>query len=290
MTKTLPLISIIIPCYNDAQYIEQAVNSALNQSYPNKEVIVVDDGSNNETKAILKKIEPKITKLITQENKGQSTARNLGIREAKGLYILILDSDDYFEPTFCEKAIVLFQQNETVKIVTCQANLIFDNAKSYVFTPGGGTIANFLLINGALGTSMFKKTDWETCGGYDESMRQGFEDWEFFIRLLKNDGIVEVIQEPLYNYRKRKDSTTSAANKKKHELLNYIYTKHKDLYKAHFELFVNHLLGRIESEELEKIKNTQRLEFKIGKRVLHPFRWIKKILISTRWVQLFSLK
>ena len=82
------LISIIIPCYNDAQYIEQAVNSALNQTYINKEVIVIDDGSNFETKAVLKKLEPKITKLITQENKGQSTARNVGIREAKGNYIL----------------------------------------------------------------------------------------------------------------------------------------------------------------------------------------------------------
>ena len=98
-----PLISIIIPCYNDAKYIEQSVNSALNQTYSNKEVIVVDDGSNVETKQILKKLEPKLIKLITQENKGQSTARNVGINAAKGEYILTLDSDDYFEPTFLEK-------------------------------------------------------------------------------------------------------------------------------------------------------------------------------------------
>jgi glycosyltransferase involved in cell wall biosynthesis len=65
------LVSIVIPCYNDAQYIEQAVNSALDQTYPNIEVIVVDDGSDIETKAVLKKLECKITKLITQENQGQ---------------------------------------------------------------------------------------------------------------------------------------------------------------------------------------------------------------------------
>ena len=70
------LISIIIPCYNDAQYIEQSVQSALDQTYPYKEIIVVDDGSNVETKAVLKQLEPKITHLITQENQGQSTARS----------------------------------------------------------------------------------------------------------------------------------------------------------------------------------------------------------------------
>ncbi len=96
------LVSIIIPCYNDEQYIEQCVNSALNQTYSNIEVIVVDDGSNRKTKTVLKKLEPNITTLITQNNQGQSTARNVGIRYAKGNYILVLDSDDYFEPTFCE--------------------------------------------------------------------------------------------------------------------------------------------------------------------------------------------
>lgn len=278
MQENNSLISIIIPCYNDAEFIEQAVLSALNQTYLYKEVIVIDDGSNEETKIVLKKLEPKITKLVTQENKGQSTARNVGIRKAKGEYILVLDSDDFFELSFCEKAVKLFEGNDTVKIVTCQANLIFDKAKSYVLTPSGGTITNFLLFNSALGTSMYRKKDWEFCGGYDQSMRQGFEDWEFFIRILKNDGVALVIQEPLYNYRIRDDSTTSVANKIKYELLNYIYTKHKDLYKLHFDLFVSHLLSRIEREELEKIKNTKRIDFKLGKAILRPLRFFKSFI------------
>jgi glycosyltransferase involved in cell wall biosynthesis len=196
------LISIIIPCYNDWQYIEQAVNSALNQTYPNKEVIIVDDGSNAKTKEILKRLEPKITKLITQENQGQSKARNVGIEASKGGYILVLDSDDFFEPSFSEKAIQVFINKKSVKLVTCQANLLFEDGSSRIFTPKGGTIADFILNNNALGTSMFKKEDWRMCGGYDEEMRNGFEDWEFFIRILKKGGIAEVIQEPLYNYRK----------------------------------------------------------------------------------------
>lgn len=273
----MQLVSIIIACYNDAQYIEQTVNSALNQTYANKEIIVVDDGSNEETKVVLRKIEPKITKLITQENKGQSTARNRGIKEAKGEFILVLDSDDYFEPTFCEKAIKVFESDEEIKIVTCFVNRIVENNKIEVFKPKGGKIKDFLSYNCAMGSSMFIKTNWKNIDGYDEVMRKGFEDWEFYIRLLKNGGSTYVIPETLFNYRLRKDSTTSKANKIKYELLQYIYFKHKDLYKNNFEHLINHLLERIEREEKEKLKNLQRIEYKIGYAILKPLRFIKRI-------------
>lgn len=275
MFENSPLISIVIPCYNDEMYIEQSVLSALNQTYKNVEVIVVDDGSNSSTKAVLKKIEPTITKLITQSNHGQSYARNIGIRLANGEYILVLDSDDFFEPTFCEKAILCFLYNNNLKIVTCYANLLYEDGCVAMFKPKGGIISDFLIANGALATSLFKKEDFNLCFGYDESMRDGFEDWEFFIRMLKSGGVVEVIPEFLYTYRKREKSTTTRANGLKYNLLNYIYTKHQELYKNHFDIFVLYLLSRIEREEIEKIKNTERLEFLIGKRILQPLRWFK---------------
>lgn len=273
-----PMVSIIIPCYNDTQFIEEAVNSALKQTYTNKEVLVVDDGSDAKTKGVLKKIEPKIAKLITQENKGQSAARNVGIKYAKGEFIMLLDSDDFFEPTFCEKAINIFMSSKVTKIVSCYANLISENDTLKLYKTQGGTINDFLFFNQSLGTSMFKKEDWIKCGGYDETMRKGYEDWEFFIRLLKDEGIAEVIKEPLYNYRKRSNSTTSIANKKKYKLLKYILLKHKDLYVNNYDLTISYLLSKIEREEKEKIKNTERLEFKIGKTILKPFRWLKSLL------------
>ena len=125
---------------------------------------------------------------------------------------------------------------------------------------------------------MFKKEDWKSIDGYDESMRNGFEDWEFFIRILKKGGIAEVIQEPLYNYRKRNNSTTSIANSIKYDLLFYVYTKHKELYINDYENFVRHLLSKTDREELEKIKNTKRLEYKIGVFLLKPLRSIKSML------------
>jgi hypothetical protein len=271
------IISIIIPCYNDVEYIEQSVLSALSQTYPFTEVIVVDDGSNEETKVILKKLECKITKLITQGNKGQSTARNVGIQESKGNYILVLDSDDYFEPTFCEKAIGVFLENENVKIVTCSMNRIIGNRIHDVFSPQGGFLKDFLINNCATGSAMYRKEDWRIVGGYDQNMNKGFEDWEFYIRLIKDGGRAYVIQETLFNYRMRENSTTAKANMIKYDLLKFIYKKHQTLYLNNFDLFVHHLLSKIEREEKEKIKNTQRLEFKIGHFILKPFRFMKTL-------------
>jgi glycosyltransferase involved in cell wall biosynthesis len=274
------LISIVIPCFNDAQFIEQSVLSALNQTYSPIEVIIVDDGSDLETKKVLKSLEHKITKLITQENSGQSKARNIGIEAANGNYIFVLDSDDYIESTFCKSAFTIFQNNLDVKLVSCQANLISEDNKIILFKPIGGTIENFLFSNAALGTSMFKKEDWNICGGYDESMRRGFEDWEFFIRLLKSGGNAQIIQEPLYYYRKRKNSTTNKANMIKYELLNYIYIKHKELYISNYNVFVDSLLARAYREEQEKIKYSKKIEYQLGYLLLKPLRLIKSILIK----------
>ena len=271
-----PLISIIIPCYNDDRFVEQSVRSALNQTYPEIEVIVIDDGSNLATKLVLQKNERSITALITQDNQGQSNARNKGIEKANGEYILTLDSDDFLETTFCEKAINMIEGKEEVKIVTCYAKRIRQSDYD-IFMPRGGFLKDFLKYNCALGTSLFRKKEALAIGGYDESMKKGFEDWEFFIRLLKDGGKAVVIPEPLYNYRKRGNSTTAIANKNKYSLLRYIYSKHEDLFKEHFEYFVDHLLTRIEREEKEKIKNTHRLEYIIGKQVLRPLRFIKSL-------------
>ena len=274
------LLSIVIPCYNDWQFVAQSIESAINQTYQNKEIIVVDDGSDNRTKEVLKKLEPKITRLITQENKGQSSARNVGIAVAQGDYILILDSDDFFAPEFAEKAIKVIENSIDIKIVTCFVNRVAINATHLeVFKPHGGDILDFLNDNAAIGTSMFRRKDWEEIEGYDESMTSGFEDWEFFIRLLKHGGSCHVIQEPLFNYRQRSNSTSSGANKIKYDLLRYIYFKHQDLYKSNLEQFVCHLLSQIEREEKEKLKNLRRIEYKIGFELLRPFRWIKKLSI-----------
>ena len=270
------LISVVIPCFNDGHFIAQAVDSVLNQTYEEIEIIVVDDGSDEATKSVLKRLESKITKLITQDNQGQSAARNRGIESAKGEFIFVLDSDDYLEPTYCERAIIEFK-DQSVKIVTCQANIIIDEKITSIFTPAGGEIEDFLFSNASLGTAMFRKSDWKDCGRYDEKMRKGFEDWEFFIRVLTEGGKAKVLQSPLYNYRKSNNSTTSKANLVKYELLEYIYLKHKDIYFRNYEKLTRHLLEVAKREQFEKEKKVKSLEYVIGFSILKPIRFIKSL-------------
>lgn len=270
-----PLVSIVIPCYNDAQYIEQSVQSALNQTYPNTEIIIVDDGSNAETKAVLKKLQLKITKLITQENQGQSTARNVGIKAANGDFILVLDSDDYFEASFCEEAIAILQNSDEVKIVTSHLRRFTDSKTIDIFVPSGGDIATFVIKNGATGSAMFRKSDALSVNCYDETMRKGFEDWEFYIRLLAHGGITAVIPKPYLNYRVRANSTTTRANKVKAELLKYIYTKNRVVFLQHIDTYVSNLFDEIEKEEKQKNKIFNSIDYQLGTFILKPIRVIK---------------
>ncbi|QED37759.1 glycosyltransferase [Antarcticibacterium arcticum] len=270
------MVSIIIPCFNDAQYIEQAVASALAQTLQQKEIIVIDDGSNIETKAVLKNLEPKIDKLITQQNKGASAARNIGIENSKWDYIIVLDSDDYFDPSFAAKALEIISKDEQIKIVTCYANIFKEKEILKIIKPKEAELKDFLLYNCAIGNSIFRKRDFYNSGGYDEDMKDGYEDWEFYIRLLKNGGISKVIPEILFNYRQKKISNSSIARSKKYELLKYIYFKHKDLYLIHYESFVDHLVARLEVVEKTEQKILNSLEFRIGKFITNPFKMLRR--------------
>ena len=165
--------------------------------------------------------------------------------------------------------------NKNVKLVTCYANLFLTKHESYIYKPKGGDVKDFIKSNCALGSAMFRKKDWDFVGGYDETMVNGFEDWEFYIRLLEASGITTVIKEPLYNYRKRENTTTSKANNNRSEIINYIYTKHRSIVIIYYNEVIKHLLENIHSEEKEKLKNLSRIEFKIGKGILRPFRLIK---------------
>ena len=270
-------ISIIIACYNDP-YVVKAVRSAFEQSYSNKEIIVIDDGSNEETKRAINEIRDMIDILIEQANSGQSIARNNGIKKASGAYILNCDSDDYFEPEFCEKAIKIFEADKEIKIVTCKAQRFSKNGEIDVFTPRGGRLENFLFSNSALGSSMFKRCDWQDCGGYEEKLPiLGFEDWEFYLNILKTGGYAFVIDEPLFYYQVREGSTTEKIKNLKQDKLKHIILKHSDLYKENFEALVINLIDRLKIEEMEKIRNTKRIDFKLGRFLLRPLRLIKSL-------------
>ncbi|SFN33141.1 glycosyltransferase [Salegentibacter flavus] len=268
-------LSIIIACYNDID-VRKAVEAASFQTYVSKEIIVVDDGSNEATKEVIASVKDKIDILIEQKNSGQSIARNNGIKKATGNYILNWDSDDYFEPEFSEKAIPKFQEDEAIKIVTCKARRFDKKGTIDIFTPRGGKLEDFLFRNSALGSAMFKKTDWEACGGYEENLPiLGFEDWEFYIQLLKSGGYAYVIPEILFHYQVRPDSTTAQIKSLKQEKYKHIILKHPEIYKANFVGLIDDLFKRIEQKDREQLKIYKTKEWKAGKFLLSPFRFLK---------------
>ncbi len=92
MDKAYPLVSIIIPCFNYGRYLRDAIESVISQGYPHKEIIVVDDGSSDETKQIAEKYQD--VKYVYQDNQGLSAARNTGIKNSRGDFLVFLDADD----------------------------------------------------------------------------------------------------------------------------------------------------------------------------------------------------
>ncbi len=272
-----PKISIVIACFNDPDVVK-AVNSASLQTYPNKEIIVIDDGSNGETKNAIKIVEKHIDILIPQQNYGQSIARNNGIKKANGDYILNWDSDDFFEPSFCEKAIKHFQEDENIKIVSCYAQRFNEKGKIDDFIPKGGDISSFLFSNAALGSAMFLKKDWLECGGYEEKLPiLGFEDWELYIQLLKKGGYAYIIPELLFNYQVRHGSTTQRIKALKEEKFKVIINKHSELYKENIEKLIEVLFERVARERNETLRKENSYNYKIGSFILRPLRYFKSL-------------
>lgn len=226
-----PLVSIIVPCYNQSQYLDECLESVLNQTYLNWECIIVNDGSLDATGHVTKKwlVKDIRFKYIEKENGGVSTARNVGINNANGEFILPLDADDKIGNTYLTKAIKVFHQNELLKVVYC-------NAEKFGDENGFWNLPDFSLEklstdNIIFCSAVYKKSDWEHIGGYDVNMILGLEDWEFWIALLKNKGEVFKIQDIGFYYRIKKSSRQQdlKINEKK-QMLEYLSIKHADFF------------------------------------------------------------
>lgn len=205
-------VSIVIPCYGQAHYLEDAIESALTQTVL-CEVIVVNDGSPDNTSEIAKKYP---VRLVEKKNGGLSSARNAGIAVAKGEYILTLDADDIISQDFLEKTLGLDD------IVGTQQQEFGDSHTLWINNNLHPTFEDFKKANQINCCSLFKKEIWEKVGGYDESMRIGYEDWYFWLKATKAGYKVTIVPEPLFFYRKHGQSMVSNAVKHHDEIYKYM--------------------------------------------------------------------
>ena len=223
-----PLVSIIIPCYNDAHYIHLAIESVFNQPYENFEIIIVDDGSTDiKTLQILKQIRHSKISIIHQENKGLPGARNTGIGAAKGEYVLPIDADDKITPICLTRSVEIL--NSMPDVVMVYGNYRTFGDEERFITTGKFNTYRILFSNYFVVCSMYRRSAWEDVGGYTEGM-EGFADWEFWIKLIEKGWILEKVEEVLFMYHKHGVSMVSNSHKNYRRIIAHIHSLHPNLY------------------------------------------------------------
>ncbi len=205
-------ISIVIPCYNSGETLPQTLESVRAQTLPPIEVILVDDGSTDPaTVALLDGLQD--VTLVRKPNGGLPSARNAGFSAASGEYILPLDSDDWLEPDFLEKVSAALLNQKEASFAFALARLEGEASgilwKNYNFFEQ-------LFFNQLPYCLLLPKRLWKEVGGYDESMRKGYEDWDFNIRLGARGYFGLALQQPLFHYRVRSTGMLQATSSKLH--------------------------------------------------------------------------
>lgn len=232
-------VTVIITSYNQKKMILEAVSSLCNQTLLPAKIIIVDDGSTDqESINILQEIENIYRdiveiEVIKQENQGVSAARNTGISQVQTELVLILDGDDKLEPSYLQKVRQLLLSDEHM-IAASSWMKTFGVLQADIH-PSGGTIKEFLSHNCAPATHMFYHQIWKQCGGYDETMKTGFEDWDYFLNMLevKQTGYIGIIEEGLINYRTTSVSANIKSMSKRLDLMKYIINKHQAFYQIY---------------------------------------------------------
>ena len=204
------LVSIIVPCYNQAHFLGHALQSVLNQTYETWECIIVNDGSPDDTKVETSKWCDKDNRFryLDKSNGGLSSARNAGIAICKGEYILPLDADDMIHESFLSTLVPELNNDDSLAIASCYSKFFFGTIENIVheLKPVGTTYHALLFENSLIATSLYRKKCWEEVGGYDENMKNGFEDWEFWLAITKLGWTYKVVENFLFFYRKQKQS------------------------------------------------------------------------------------
>lgn len=187
INTTTPLVSVVIATYNMAQYLAQAVDSILQQTWQNLEVIVVDDGSTDNTSEIMSRYSNNAKVIyIRNENQGQPKAKNCGIKNTKGDFIAFCDADDLWEPNKLDVQMPLFS-NPAVGIVYSEVSNIDEHNQRYIKEGNEvrhtGKITNFMLLENFVpfGTSVIRRACIEKNGIFDEEFRMGI-DWDLWLR------------------------------------------------------------------------------------------------------------
>jgi hypothetical protein len=283
MSTFQPLVSVIVPCYQHAHFLDQSLKSVLDQTYNNWECIIVNDGSPDETNLVALKWTAKDErfKYLEQENKGLSGARNAGIEICEGEYILPLDADDILDKDYLKTIVPEILKQPEAAVISCYTKFFQGNTNTIVgeLKPESGTVTSLLYQNQLVATSLFRKASWKQVGGYDETMKKGFEDWDFWISIVKLNKNYIVIQKYLFFYRKAKTSMlVDTIGNHFENNKEYIVKKHASLYIEDFDNFVSVMFYNIRTHRASEMRLKNNKFLKFSRILLKPIDILKNSL------------
>lgn len=230
----MPRVSLVIPCFNLGQFLGEAIESVRAQTYRDIEWVVVDDGSTDETTLrALETLEHAGTRVIRSSNRGLSAARNLGILSSSGEFVCSLDADDRLHPEWIERAVGVLDADPGLAFVSHWLEAFGD--EQWAWKPVRCDLAMLLDVNVVNGAALVRRAALDEAGGFDETMRDGCEDWEFWIRLLERGHRGAILPEVMYQYRRRSGSMSSrmALEGLHPRLYAELVARHEDSYRAH---------------------------------------------------------
>ena len=227
-------ISIVIPLYNQEKYVEETIKSLKESTYKDFVCIVVNDGStdNSEEKALKAIDGDERFKYFKNENHGQSYTRNFGISKTNSKYILPLDSDDKISPTYIENGVKYLNGDLDTSLYYGKAKMFNDDGNEKDWSLPKFSYSLLLRSNLIYSCCIYRRKDFNRIGGYDEEMN-GYEDWDFLIRLLyKNDKVYRT-DDVVFYYRRHEGSMDTVARKNIDKYKEYIRAKNKDIYASY---------------------------------------------------------
>lgn len=229
-----PRVSVLIPCYNLGQYLDEAVGSVLAQTFQDFEIIIVDDGSADEgTQALLAGFRRPATRIIRIEHGGLAKARNAAIAQARGEFLCALDADDRLHPSFLEKTVSLLDSDPSVTFVSSWLRMF--GAEEWEWKPERCDLAALLCEDTVLTAALVRKEAVLAISGYDAAMPvQGDEDWDLWLTLVERGCRGVILREVLFDYRRREGSMSSVSwyGSGHLPLARYRIGKHSEAYRA----------------------------------------------------------
>jgi glycosyltransferase involved in cell wall biosynthesis len=224
-----PLVSIVIPCYNPTRFLGETLASVRRQTYRPLEVILVNDGTDREeSRELLRRAAAGVDRVIEQENRGLAAARNAGFYAARGEYVLPLDADDRLTPDCAAEYVTAIEGHPETAFVYPDYRVFGE--RRYVERAAEYNLWDLLWQNTLIYASLIRRADWEAAGGYDEEMRLGYEDWEFWLRLGERGRYGRHVPKVLFEYRKHGRSLLTLAQEHHQQLVAHIRARHPGLY------------------------------------------------------------